>query len=158
RARMSASSISIRPSEHLAGRDTSVIASRGSHVDDIPLPTHEEIAPLASGVQLSPTLDAPMRIGSASGIQLRIHGDLEEVGEEWKSLAQAADGTAFQSFEWLSAWQRHIGTARGTVPVIALGHDGDGELLFLLPLAIESSGSVRRLTFLGSQLCDYNAP
>ena len=32
------------------------------------------------------------------------------------------------------------------------------KILFLLPLAIEPRGFARRLTWLGSELCDYNAP
>jgi CelD/BcsL family acetyltransferase involved in cellulose biosynthesis len=64
----------------------------------------------------------------------------------------------FQWFAWLAAWQRDVGAQRGTVPAVVVGRDGDGQVLFVLPLAIETSGSIRRLTWLGSQACDYNAP
>jgi len=39
-----------------------------------------------------------------------------------------------------------------------LGRSDGGALLFILPLAIETRGPIRRLTWLGSELCDYNAP
>ena len=87
-----------------------------------------------------------------------IHGDLAAAENEWKAFEQSADCTVFQSFDFLAAWQRHIGMRNGTVPAIILGRDGDRPLLFILQFAIESRGLVRRLTWLGSDLCDYNAP
>ena len=38
------------------------------------------------------------------------------------------------------------------------GRDAAGALLFLFPLAIETRGLLRQLSWLGSDLCDYNAP
>jgi CelD/BcsL family acetyltransferase involved in cellulose biosynthesis len=55
-------------------------------------------------------------------------------------------------------WQRHIGRARGTVPAIVIGSEPEGNILFILPLAVYTTGPVRRLRWLGSQLCDYNGP
>ena len=94
---------------------------------------------------------------SGSGVTVRIAADLGEVAAEWTAFEQFADRTVFQSLAWLSTWQRTIGMRRGTVPAIVLGYD-DGQLLFLLPLAVEARDGVRRLTWLGSGLCDYNAP
>ncbi len=95
---------------------------------------------------------------SSSGIRLSLSSDLAEVAQEWKSFERQADRTAFQSFDWLSAWQQHIGARSGSIPAIVLGRDGDGQLLFIVQLAIDPHGPIRRLTWLGSQLCDYNAP
>jgi CelD/BcsL family acetyltransferase involved in cellulose biosynthesis len=146
--------------DELAERGRAGRSFGGPH--DHPAPScgdeNGQTLPLTPRPPLSSGSDTSSAASSASGIRLHIHGDLDEVGPQWKAFAENADGTVFQSFEWLAAWQRHIGRARATVPVIVLGHDGDGELLFLLPLAIDSTGLVRRLTFLGSQLCDYNAP
>jgi CelD/BcsL family acetyltransferase involved in cellulose biosynthesis len=64
----------------------------------------------------------------------------------------------FQSFDWLANWQRHVGARRGTIPAIIVGRELDGEALFILPLAVETVHSCRRLCFLASRLCDYNAP
>ena len=66
--------------------------------------------------------------------------------------------TVFQSYEWVSAWQRNIGTRSGTIPAVVVGYDNAGALLFIAPLAVEARGFVRELTWLGSDLCDYNAP
>lgn len=99
----------------------------------------------------------PAQVGSAGGINLEVCTELGAVGEVWKSFQLRADCTVFQSFDWLYQWQNHVGACRKITPVIVLGLD-NGRLLFILPLAIEDRGAVRRLTWLGSELCDYNAP
>ena len=114
--------------------------------------------PLSISPPLSVAASHPAEPVSSSGVSLRVYSNLDEVGEQWKAFEQQADRTVFQSFDWLAAWQRCIGARRGTVPAIVLGRDADGQLLFILQLAIETEGLTRRLTWLGSQLCDYNAP
>jgi CelD/BcsL family acetyltransferase involved in cellulose biosynthesis len=93
-----------------------------------------------------------------SGISLRLYGDLGEVEREWKAFERRADCTVFQTFDWLAKWQRHIGKRNDTIPAIVLGGNAEGHLLFILQLAVETRGPVRCLTWLGSALCDYNAP
>jgi CelD/BcsL family acetyltransferase involved in cellulose biosynthesis len=115
-------------------------------------------------LQLPLAPSPPISVGSArsvapiSGISLRVHSDLDEVRDEWKAFEQRADRTVFQTFDWLAAWQREIGAKSGIIPAIVLGREAGGELLFILQLAVETRGMARRLTWLGWQLCDYNAP
>src|SRR5262249_11888216 len=90
-------------------------------------------------------------------IALSLSEDIGSLEPEWRRFRAAADCTVFQSFDWLSLWHHHIGTPASIRPAIVLGRDAAGELLFLLPLAVEP-GPIRRLTFLGDALCDYNAP
>ena len=89
-------------------------------------------------------------------IEIAIHHQLDAVEPEWRQFEQSADCTAFQAFDWLAAWCRHIGPLTRTQPAIVVGRD-DGATLFILPLAV-TPGAVRRLTWLGSDLCDYNGP
>jgi CelD/BcsL family acetyltransferase involved in cellulose biosynthesis len=91
-------------------------------------------------------------------VRLSIHDDLSAVETDWRAFEREADCTVFQTFDWGSAWHRHIGVRRNVTPVIISGRDAAGELLFILPLAIETSGLVRRLIWFASDLCDYNAP
>lgn len=91
-------------------------------------------------------------------VRIEVHPDIEAIGDVWRSFEASADCTAFQTFDWLSKWQRHIGARRGTRPAIVIGRDAAGEVLFILQLAIETRGGVRRLVWLGADLCDYNAP
>lgn len=89
---------------------------------------------------------------------IEIHEDLAAVEQLWRSFEQYADGTAFQTFEWLATWQRYIGVNEGSRPAVVVGRDIADATLFILPLAIVDRGYGRVLTFLGSDLCDYNAP
>jgi CelD/BcsL family acetyltransferase involved in cellulose biosynthesis len=101
----------------------------------------------------------PARIALAGlGMNLTLHDDLSAIAAEWQAFEHDADCTAFQAHGWLAAWQAHVGSARGTVPAIAVGHDLGGRILCIFQLAVERSGPARRLTWLASDLCDYNAP
>ncbi len=100
----------------------------------------------------------PARAAAWSGIEIVVVADLAEIEAEWRAFEATADGTVFQTYEWLSKWQRHVGVLNGTRPAIVAGRDAGGRLVFLLPLAVEPVGMARRLTWLGSALCDYNGP
>jgi CelD/BcsL family acetyltransferase involved in cellulose biosynthesis len=95
---------------------------------------------------------------ASSAVRLAVHENLAAIEQDWRAFEQAADGTVFQSFDWLSVWQRHIGSLSGVVPAVVTGRDDRGRLLFLLPLGIETQSFARRLTWLGTALCDYNGP
>jgi D-aspartate ligase len=102
------------------------------------------------------TTHAPA-VGLAPAVDLTIYTDLAAVEAQWRRFEAIADCTAFQAFDWLAAWHRHVGQRRNVTPVIVIGRSTD-EMLFLLPLAIERGHGARRLAWLGHDLCDYNAP
>src|SRR5262249_12150351 len=91
-------------------------------------------------------------------VTLELRDDLASLAAEWTAFERSAACTVFQTFGWLAKWQQHIGKLNGTRSAIVLGRSERGALLFILPLAIEMRGPIRRLTWLGSELCDYNAP
>jgi CelD/BcsL family acetyltransferase involved in cellulose biosynthesis len=91
-------------------------------------------------------------------LSLSITSDLDSIEDEWRRFEERADCTPFQTFDWLSAWQRSIGHRVGVKPAIVTGRQGIGEPLFVLPLAIERARFSRRCVFLGHALCDYNGP
>jgi CelD/BcsL family acetyltransferase involved in cellulose biosynthesis len=92
------------------------------------------------------------------GLTVSFSGDLSAVEREWCSFQAGADCTVFQSFEWLSAWQRHIGARQGVTPLIVSLRDSERRPLALLPLALQPVGFVRELVWLGMELCDYTGP
>jgi len=92
----------------------------------------------------------------AGKIILSVHTDLAAIEQDWRAFEQTADCTPFQTFDWLSTWQRHVGTLDGITPAVVIARRG-GDIAMLLPLAVHK-GFARRLTFLGQDLCDYNAP
>ncbi len=95
---------------------------------------------------------------SDPAIALSFHEDLATAQADWQRFEQSADCTVFQSFGWLSAWQRHIGQPQGSRCLIVMGRSAGGELLFILPLALARRVGLRTLTWLGSDNNDYNAP
>jgi CelD/BcsL family acetyltransferase involved in cellulose biosynthesis len=110
--------------------------------------------------EIKPRLVAvgPEAVRAEQDILVSVHGELAPLEAEWRLFECVADCTAFQTFDWLSIWQRNIGARQGVKPVISVLRDGGGKLLCILPLAIQTAGPMRRLTWLASCLCDYNAP
>src|SRR5262245_12836618 len=100
----------------------------------------------------------PADVYASAGVKLELRGDVASLETEWTAFERSAECTVFQTFGWLAKWQQHIGSLGGTRPAIVLGRSEQGALLFILPLAVEARGPIRRLTWLGSELCDYNAP
>jgi D-aspartate ligase len=93
-----------------------------------------------------------------SKLGLRIHTELAAAEEEWRDFERFADCTAFQTFDWLAAWHRHVGLRERAQPAIVVGRFAEGDIAFLLPLCVTPERSARRLCWLGQELCDYNAP
>ncbi len=153
---MARTGVTARPDERRDG-GSGVALLRHADGDDVPA---TEVPALPWSVP-APIRAAGSKLGhptSRSGVNVQVYGDLEVVEQDWKTFERCADRTEFQTFDRLAAWQGNIGARRGTIPAIVLGRDGDGQLLFMLQLAIETGRWVRRLTWLGWQLCDHNAP
>lgn len=106
-----------------------------------------------------PALKPPALANSAvfGAVQLSVSHSLGDLEAVWRKMEASADLTPFQSFDWVSTWQTHIGEAAGVVPAIIVGGP-PAQPLFIVPLAIHRRGPFRELAFLGSDLNDYNAP
>ena len=98
--------------------------------------------------------DAALAKGNHAMILVR----LATIERDWRHLEQNGDATAFQSFDWLAAWHRHIGLRARVQPAVAVGRFADGDTAFIVPLCVAPHGPARRLCWLGQELCDYNAP
>ena len=90
-------------------------------------------------------------------IELATFDNLDDVELEWRRFEANADCTPFQTFDWAAAWCRHVGSRLQARPAVVVGRSGDGDTLFLFPFAVVP-GLVSHLTWLGSDLCDYNGP
>lgn len=112
---------------------------------------------------LGETVDAPPSAGRVLAaergrVELAVVDEFGSVAAEWQAFEQEAAGTVFQSFAWQSAWMRHVAPHSHVTPAVVLARDPSGSLLFILPLAVEKRGLSRILTFLATDLCDYNTP
>jgi len=98
-------------------------------------------------------------VGSAfRDLTFSLHAGLDGLVDEWRAFERVADCTVFQTAAWLADWQATVGKHRGTLPAIVVGRNAAGNLKCIFQLAIERGGPGRKLTWLGSELCDYNAP
>jgi CelD/BcsL family acetyltransferase involved in cellulose biosynthesis len=105
--------------------------------------------------RISPAVHKTSKV--RNGIGLAVYDGLDAVEREWRDLEGTADCTPFQTFGWLATWCEQVGWRAQARPAIVVGRRADGDILFILPLAV-MPGLVTRLTFLGSDLCDYNGP
>lgn len=114
--------------------------------------------PELSVLEPRPADSVPLRAsGVTSDVVIAVYDALETIERDWRDLEQSAEHTGFQSFDWLAAWCEHVGRQQQAQPAIVVGRGSDGDIMFILPLMV-LPGAVRRLTFLASDLCDYNGP
>lgn len=86
--------------------------------------------------------------GDGAGRELRVelHADLGALREEWTALAERAD-SVFASWEWASAWWRHLG---GDRPLhLATCRSSDGRLVAIVPLFTASTRPLRVVRLIG---------
>src|SRR5690348_1312994 len=81
-----------------------------------PMPLRER--PTKHADRALPVAASPPLAASESVVAFEVQGELAAVESEWRDFEARADCTVFQSFDWVAAWQQHIGAPRGTVPVI----------------------------------------
>ena len=91
-------------------------------------------------------------------LNFHIYGDLTAIESDWRRFERNADCTAFQTFDWLSAWHRNIGLRQGVHLAIIVGRYSDDEIAFIMPFCVEPERLARRLCWLGQKLSDYNGP
>ena len=90
----------------------SVVSFDGAQSDRLCQPLRDRLLDV-------PIAPAPGLIGRAArtGLMLSVHSELAAIEPEWRAFERTGAATAFQSFDWLAKWQRHIGARAGTRPV-----------------------------------------
>ena len=104
----------------------------------------------------APATDEP-KDGRLS-VLLSVHNEFSSVETVWRRFERVADGFAFQTFNFLETWYEHIGSRAEIDLQIVVAWGSKAKPLMILPLGIETRGGLRRLSFLGGDLNDYNAP
>src|ERR1700761_3487697 len=72
----------------------------------------------------------------APDLTLSIHTQFDSIADEWRVFEAVAECTAFQTYEWLTTWHRHIGRRHDVKPVIAIARFADGGTALIAPLAL----------------------
>ena len=102
------------------------------------------------------TLDASKSGRPAlADFDVTVSSNLNSCRHAWASLQGSAITTAFQSFDWLDSWQRHVGAAAGVQPVIVTGCRSDGTTAFILPFGLVRKLGCTVLTWLSCPHSNY---
>ena len=92
------------------------------------------------------------------GFVLSHYQNLADFEHEWRELETHASLTPFQSFDWLNCWLNTVGSAKNSSPLLIVISNERGAPVLVAPLSIERKGPFKALTWLGSEINDYNAP
>src|SRR5450631_163741 len=93
--------------------------------------------------------------GRIAAIEL-VH-DLAGTEAIWRGLENARQScTPYQSFDFVQAWQRNVGTHEGLTPFIVIAYDAERRPLMLLPLAVKHSYGARCASFMGGKHSTFN--
>jgi CelD/BcsL family acetyltransferase involved in cellulose biosynthesis len=93
--------------------------------------------------------------GRIAGVD--IFGDLGQAETIWRNLEdQRHFSTAYQRFDFLSAWQRQVGERENFKPFIVVARDVERRPLLLLPLALRHEHGVRAASFMGGKHATFN--
>lgn len=90
-------------------------------------------------------------------LTLVVYDNFEQVQTRWRA-AQHSDIFGFQSYEWLCAWQTHLGQHQGWEPTLVEVQDAQERTVMLFPLGVRPEKIGRVLSFLGGEVTDYHAP
>lgn len=91
----------------------------------------------------------------ADGTTLELWSDFDGPASDWQALEGDAPIHPFQTYLWVSSWQRHVGAARGIEPRIVLVRSATGRPECLLPLGVRRNLGAVVLTWLGDEHADY---
>jgi CelD/BcsL family acetyltransferase involved in cellulose biosynthesis len=95
-------------------------------------------------------------IGVAS---IEIVGDMRAAEATWRKV-EIGDHllTPFQRFDFLAAWQEHVGAGERFTPFIVIAYDAQRRPLLLLPLGTRQEHGVCVARFLGGKHATFNMP
>lgn len=88
-------------------------------------------------------------------IDVTVSTDLASCRREWLALQDRAITTVFQTYEWLEAWQAHVGQHNAVQPVIVTGRSESGRTVFILPFGLVTRHRCRVLTWLSHPHNNY---
>src|ERR1700760_508362 len=107
----------------------------------------------------SRTAEAAARSKSGRIAGVDIIGDLGQAETVWRSLEGSQHfSTAYQRFDFLSAWQSQVGARENLSPFIIVARDAERRPLLLLPLTLRHERGVRSASFMGGKHATFNMP
>lgn len=82
---------------------------------------------------------------------------MAEAEPHWRALENSgALMSAYQRFDFMAAWQRHLGMAEGVTPAIVVGFDAANAPLVVLPFGMRRFGELKIVGFFGGKHVNFN--
>lgn len=102
---------------------------------------------------------AGSRTGAMQVAGVDIFHDIAATESIWRAL-EGPDAllTPYQRFDFLTAWQTHIGAATGVAPLIVVARDARQRPLALWPFGVRRENGIRVAGFLGGKHATFNMP
>lgn len=98
----------------------------------------------------------PRALGACGIHRLELFTNFADAEPHWRALGESGVYTPYQQFDWMEAWQRHLGAAENIVPLLLTGFDRADLPLFLLPLGYGANERCKIVGFLGGKHANYN--
>jgi CelD/BcsL family acetyltransferase involved in cellulose biosynthesis len=103
------------------------------------------------------TAEAPARSKARRIARVDILDDLDQAEAIWRGFeARQPLATAYQRFDFLSAWQCQVGARDDAAPFILVATDAERMPLLLLPLTLRRKYGVRVASFMGGKHTTFN--
>jgi len=90
-------------------------------------------------------------------VAVEFHRDVAAAAPVWHRLkSEGALATPYQTYDFLAAWQRHVGRIGGVTPLVVTAYGPTGRPLLLWPFGHIDRGPCRVLQFLGGKHANIN--
>src|SRR5262245_12260724 len=90
--------------------------------------------------------------------RVEVFDDFRAVEREWRSLEQGQTATPYQGFDFVNAWQDHVGLRLGAKAAPVVAYDADKRPVMVLPLVVRAVGPFRIGCFPGGKHSNFNMP
>ncbi|PLX39324.1 MAG: hypothetical protein C0606_02010 [Hyphomicrobiales bacterium] len=91
----------------------------------------------------------------AQAVSVHVTDTFDAAREAWLALEATGLFTAYQRYEWISSWHRHVGAASGVEPRIVTV-EKDGRPVLVLPFGLTRGQLGTIIRFLGGTHANYN--
>ena len=102
---------------------------------------------------------APADAAVSTIAQVEVFDSLAAAEAVWRGMETPDHRfTPFQRFDFVAAWQRHIGESEQVRPFIVVGYDARRRPVVLLPLGTASESGITVARFFGGKHTTFNMP
>ena len=88
--------------------------------------------------------------------RVEVFDSFRAVEREWRALEQGQTATPYQRFDFINAWQSHVGTRLGVKPMPVVAYDSEQRVVMVLPLVVRRLGPFRVACCPGGKHSNFN--